>query len=318
MTRVLKSIALLVFLFLSPLAQATETRLHVTSTQLAQDMSYLLVNYSEPIYGGDGLETAVDPDEYEYFIHPRDAVPNFRISSITMADGSPIQPGTQTVKLNLDFGEYDARRPFWLVVFSLGMEMVDAQLNRPDKGFYKVVEYAPPVLPLLGEDGNVEIHVSPQGSDQNLGSETQPVSNFDQVFELIREHINLSDVNDIKVIFRGGRYELSETIVLDSSLSPDRGKLIFTNYPGETPVFSGGRLLTDLSITEENGIWAIPVPALEEFRQLYTTGTHEKAIRAREPDEGFARVQSWDGTAKTLTVNNTALDFGTTAIQGAE
>src|SRR5205085_1748213 len=58
--------------------------------------------------------------------------------------------------------------------------------------------------------------------------------------------------------------------------------LVFAAYPGETPVLSGGTLVTP---TVENGVWVIPVPnAKAPIRHLSVGG--ELHLASRWPKTG--------------------------------
>ncbi len=94
------------------------------------------------------------------------------------------------------------------------------------------------------------------------------------------------------VLIRGGVYRLSAPLVLEPQDSGSaEGPVTYAAYPGEKPVFSGGRVI-DGWRKGEGELWTADVPQVREddwyFRQLFVNG--ERRTRARHPNEGYLRA----------------------------
>ncbi|WP_168122586.1 right-handed parallel beta-helix repeat-containing protein [Paenibacillus sp. HB172176] len=126
--------------------------------------------------------------------------------------------------------------------------------------------------------------------------------------------VNSAMTGDIKIYLRGGTYSMSSTLTLDSSDSGTNGYSVqWSNYPGETPVLSGGQSLS--------GSWTLHDSSKQiykrsgvssEFRQLIVNDT--PAIRARTPNltdadtmGGYYTTVSADTTAKTYKINKSEI-----------
>ena len=99
---------------------------------------------------------------------------------------------------------------------------------------------------------------------------------------------------NVHVQFRGGTYFLAEPLVFtpdDSGVAAGPAWVIWEAYPGETPVFSGGRRITGFK-PGEGGRWTADVPDVKagqwKFRQLFVN--NERRPRTRLPKEGYFRV----------------------------
>ncbi|MCX7012868.1 MAG: right-handed parallel beta-helix repeat-containing protein, partial [Candidatus Sumerlaeota bacterium] len=100
----------------------------------------------------------------------------------------------------------------------------------------------------------------------------------------------------VTALVRGGVYRLSEPFVLEpaDSGTPD-APVTYAAYPGELPIFSGGRIIDGWKVLEgarrdpqgKSVVWT--APASFEFHQLFVSG--QRAMRARIPHEGFYRIE---------------------------
>ncbi|MFP4056398.1 MAG: right-handed parallel beta-helix repeat-containing protein [Candidatus Brocadiia bacterium] len=103
-----------------------------------------------------------------------------------------------------------------------------------------------------------------------------------------------------RVLVRGGVYRLSEPLVFgpeDSGTPEDEEgaqaahPVVYAAYPGERPVFSGGRRIGGWK-RAEGEVWTVEVPEVKAgewyFHQLWVNG--RRAIRARTPNEGHLRT----------------------------
>ena len=96
----------------------------------------------------------------------------------------------------------------------------------------------------------------------------------------------------VTVLVRGGTYYLEQPFVLEpqDSGTPER-PVVFAAYPGEKPVFSGGRRITGWKQGPGN-LWQVELPEVQAgqwyFRQLFVGGTRRQP--ARSPNEGYHRI----------------------------
>jgi hypothetical protein len=107
---------------------------------------------------------------------------------------------------------------------------------------------------------------------------------------------------DVFVHVRQGTYNLSSALVFDARDSGLNGfNVVYSAYPGETPVLSGGTRVTGWS-DAGGGLFKAPVGALR-FRQLYVNG--KRAIRARQPNAGsYNQIVFWDTGNRRIEVGS--------------
>lgn len=86
------------------------------------------------------------------------------------------------------------------------------------------------------------IYVSPDGNDSADGSEENPVRTFEKAKEMVKTL--KAGRKPVTVMFRGGEYNIQNTINFDVSDAGSAGApVIYQAYPGETPVFTGTKHL---------------------------------------------------------------------------
>jgi len=87
------------------------------------------------------------------------------------------------------------------------------------------------------------IFVSPEGNENASGTVNNPLKDFSKAKTKAKNIIDSVGCVDgeLTVLFRGGRYEIKNSISFtEKDSAPDGTKIIFDAYPGETPVFNGG------------------------------------------------------------------------------
>lgn len=94
------------------------------------------------------------------------------------------------------------------------------------------------------------------------------------------------------VVIRGGTYFLEAPFTLEPEDSgTDEEPALFAAYPGEQPVFSGGRPISGWA-QGPGKLWQVELPDVKSgdwyFRQLFVDG-HRRG-RARSPNEGYHRI----------------------------
>ncbi len=164
-----------------------------------------------------------------------------------------------------------------------------------------------------------EIWVSPDGNDNNPGTQANPLASVTGAQQKIRDWRRLSELatNEAsRIVMRGGIYQLNRPLLF---LAEDSGTknspATIEAAPGEKPILSGGvqiegwRKLTKkipgLPEMARGKIWVADAPKIDghilEFRQLWVDD--KKAIRAREPNgENLARLVAWDKTNQVATI----------------
>ncbi|MHA1733937.1 MAG: right-handed parallel beta-helix repeat-containing protein [Promethearchaeota archaeon] len=139
-----------------------------------------------------------------------------------------------------------------------------------------------------------EFYVSPGGSDSGAGTLADPFRTLSRARDAARA-LPSPMTGDVVVYLRGGTYYLDDTVTFNQSDSGTGGFTVtYRNYPGETPVLSGGRPVTGWSeVAGGGGVWSAPSP-VSDFRQLYVDG--ERATRARGAAD-FVLSTTGDGHA---------------------
>ncbi len=146
--------------------------------------------------------------------------------------------------------------------------------------------------------GPVKLYVSLKGDDSWSGSLDQP--NADRTDGPLRSVEHARDVarkrsshEGGKIILRGGTYELAQTLTFAPQDSGSQeSPMVYTSYPGETAVISGGRLIAGWSVGK-SGTWTASIPDVKAgkwlFHELFVNGSRRQ--RARSPNHGFYFVQ---------------------------
>lgn len=127
----------------------------------------------------------------------------------------------------------------------------------------------------------LEYWVSPDGNDQNAGSESSPFRTIERARDVVRGQIG-DMTGDIVVYLKDGSYAIDDTLQFgpeDSGVGNHRVR--YTAAPGAAPVLTGGKEVGQWSLFDASlGIYKATVPAgAEGARQFYVNG--ERATRAK-------------------------------------
>ncbi|MEN6384798.1 MAG: LamG-like jellyroll fold domain-containing protein [Phycisphaerales bacterium] len=148
------------------------------------------------------------------------------------------------------------------------------------------------------------------GNDNNNGSEQNPFKTIERAKIAAKEIIDSGLSADLNIYIKSGTYYLDEPLVFDSE---DGGnstyKVIYQNYPGETPVISGGTPITGWS-SIGGGKYTATVSGIAShdwwFRQLWIND--ERCTRSRWPNAGDINsllvTQNVSGDMRTITFNS--------------
>ncbi len=139
------------------------------------------------------------------------------------------------------------------------------------------------------------VHAAPNGSGSSC-TEAQPCS-LTGARNFVRTK-NSNMTGNIIVQLAGGRYILSETLRLEGADSGSNGhSIIYRAKSGAKVQISGGRVIGNW--TASGGLLRTNVGSLR-FRMLYASD--QLAIRGREPDSSYSRLNIWNKTNQTIEI----------------
>lgn len=129
------------------------------------------------------------------------------------------------------------------------------------------------------------VYVSPEGDDENDGSESSPFKTINRAKDEVQKIIAKGMTGDIEVILGGGTYAENITFTeKDSGLG--HYKVIYKNKEGESPVVYGGRVVSGWESYNDK-IYKTHL-GIEEFHMLTENG--EMSTKARFPNSDYALV----------------------------
>jgi parallel beta-helix repeat protein len=154
------------------------------------------------------------------------------------------------------------------------------------------------LLPCFGQEKVFQLATN--GNDGWSGTQAVPAESDGPFKTLARalkaaREARAAGANDVRIVLRGGRYELPEAISLEAADSgTENHPLTIAAAENEKPVLSGGHLVTGWTRQPQNPrLWKIHIPEVQQgkwqFRQLFVNG--ERKTRARTPNTGFFRIQ---------------------------
>jgi len=150
-----------------------------------------------------------------------------------------------------------------------------------------------------------DYYVSPTGNDKNPGTLEEPFATFNQARQSADALLQKSGgrTNPIVVMFRAGTYFFSST---QNFTSADSGTselgIVYENYPGETPVFTGGEQLTGWK-SEGSGKWEVTLPSnTQYFEQLWYNG--QRRLRPRLGSSSSSTVGTYYRIASPVYMNS--------------
>jgi len=143
------------------------------------------------------------------------------------------------------------------------------------------------------------IYLDPKGVEANgigapfgIGRDAQ-VTTLARAQALVRKARKLYPSRPIRVMLRGGRYELSETLVFGpQDGGTEAASVVWSAAPGEKPVISGGRKVNNWTKDKINGIDCLSAQFPKRFNPLQLFVDGHRAQRPRLPKQGFYRFKS--------------------------
>ncbi len=153
---------------------------------------------------------------------------------------------------------------------------------------------------------NVTFYVAPNGSDNwsgrlsspNSANSDGPFASFDRARAMVQS-ISKTGLSQIQVQFRQGVYYLPATEMLSAADSGSPSlQIVYQNYAGETPVFSGGVRVSNWTNTSGN-TWKTTLPgSTQYFETLFYNGT-----RRLRPRLGGGNLGAYYRIANTIYLN---------------
>ena len=130
------------------------------------------------------------------------------------------------------------------------------------------------------------IYVATTGNDTGGGAFNDPFATFERARDETRVLVN-SGVDQVNVHFRGGTYYLPSTVSLTSADSGTAStEIVYRNYPGESPVFSGGMEVQNWINTGGN-TWEATLPvSTVYFESLFYQHMFDEPKRRLRPRLG--------------------------------
>ena len=148
----------------------------------------------------------------------------------------------------------------------------------------------PDVAPenITNATNSADFYVALNGNDAWPGTLTQPFRTVDRARVAIKSLKARVSGRTLIVRIRRGTYYLPSTWTFSSEDSGTRATpILYTNYPGETAVISGGRQITNWSLGT-NGSWKATLPAGVYFTQLWVNGA--RRYRPRTTPSGYLYI----------------------------
>lgn len=158
-----------------------------------------------------------------------------------------------------------------------------------------------------------DFYVATNGNDSWPGTLAQPFRTVDHARVAVQGLKTHLSGRTIRVLIRGGTYYLPSTWAFtgqDSGTSST--PILYGNYPGESPVISGGQPITGWVPASTNE-WETTLPAGTYFTQLWVNGS--RRYRPRTTPYGYLYITGeYSTTGSTTTVNE--LSYQTKAYLG--
>jgi concanavalin A-like lectin/glucanase superfamily protein/glycosyl hydrolase family 141/parallel beta helix pectate lyase-like protein len=137
-----------------------------------------------------------------------------------------------------------------------------------------------------------DFYVAAGGDDAHPGTARKPFATLTRARDAVRSLKKGGLQEDVTVLVRGGTYRLGGPLVFGPEDSGGlKRSITYAAYPGERPVFSGGRRITGWR-KGRGKRWTVELPEVKagewRFRQLFVNG--RRAVRARSPNTGFFHV----------------------------
>ncbi len=179
-----------------------------------------------------------------------------------------------------------------------------------DCNYFVDNDCSPPACPV---PGTICYYVSASGNDNGLGTIDSPFKTLEKARDAVRGLKQQNRFNaPVNVYVRGGVYRLDKTfnLTFEDSGASDK-PITYQAYPGEEVVISGGKKLKLDWKPYKGGIYVADVSSFlgqyGDFNSLFVDG--KRAVRAREPDEGFYYINGVDAGTNLTAFNFSGSDI---------
>ncbi|MDP6942968.1 MAG: hypothetical protein QF464_02365, partial [Myxococcota bacterium] len=137
------------------------------------------------------------------------------------------------------------------------------------------------------------VHVATDGDDAQAGTLGAPWKTVQRALDYIATGGVLPD-GGVTIWVHGGTYFVDAPIVIDASHSgTSESPVTIEAYPGEEPIFIGGRLVTGWTLDSDN-VYKAQLPEVADgtwrFDQLFENGVRQ--TKARYPNSGYLRTDA--------------------------
>ena len=130
------------------------------------------------------------------------------------------------------------------------------------------------------------IYVSPNAPKGGKGSLHAPYSSIEEAKSAIRK-LNKKMTGDITVYLREGVYYLASPLVFtEEDSGADGFRIIYRAYQNETPVISGGKVITGWERTNHRHIYSAPFSGNQKLRALFVDGKRARMAGMSAPVTG--------------------------------
>lgn len=242
-------------------------------------------NFLGPASLYSGLTTPAKPGETVVLY-----ANGFGPTSATVVSGSSTQSGTLTTLPVITIGGIAATVQFAGLVapgeFQFNV-VVPANVPNGDNALiatYSGTEATPAAAITVQGSGamptSVTFYVAPNGNDNwsgrlaapNSAASDGPFATFDRARAMVAS-ISKTGLTEVDVQFRGGTYYLASTEMFTSADSgTSTMQIVYENYPGETPAFSGGMRIQNWTNAGGN-TWKTTLPASTQyFENIFYNG----------------------------------------------
>lgn len=144
------------------------------------------------------------------------------------------------------------------------------------------------------DEKSLSFHVSSNGNDSDEGTISKPFATIQRAKQAVRAVINKAqNVNDsITVWIHQGIYRLETPLIFTEYDSGSQDlKVIYSAWPGDKPVISGGRPIKNWK-HNGNNLWSAQIEDVKNgkwfFRELFVDG--KRLTRARYPNESEENI----------------------------
>ncbi len=156
----------------------------------------------------------------------------------------------------------------------------------------------------------IELYVAPDGDDANPGTLERPLATLQAARDTLRQTRAKGAEQQATVWLRGGRFILDETLVL----TPEDSHTTYRAYQGETPVVSGGRVISgwkpvdgsvpNMSEAAKGKLWYAETPKdwrmhllfiddIAQQRSRHPNNDNYAAASDGRPDGNWPQISRW-------------------------